>query len=55
VFNGDIGVIKTIDLEDSVVKIQFDDREVDYEFSDLDEIALAYAPAFINRKVLNTR
>jgi exodeoxyribonuclease V alpha subunit len=43
VFNGDIGVIKAIDLEDSQVKILFDDREVDYEFSDLDEITLAYA------------
>jgi exodeoxyribonuclease V alpha subunit len=36
-------VIKSIDLEESQVKILFDDREVDYEFSDLDEIALAYA------------
>lgn len=43
VFNGDIGVIKAIDLEESQVKILFDDREVDYEFSDLDEISLAYA------------
>ncbi|OAI06220.1 ATP-dependent RecD-like DNA helicase [Methylomonas methanica] len=43
VFNGDIGVIKAIDLEESHVKILFDDREVDYEFSDLDEITLAYA------------
>ncbi|MCK9609504.1 MAG: ATP-dependent RecD-like DNA helicase [Methylomonas sp.] len=43
VFNGDIGVIKSIDLEESQVKILFDDREVDYEFSDLDEITLAYA------------
>jgi exodeoxyribonuclease V alpha subunit len=43
VFNGDIGVIKAIDLEESQVKIVFDDREVDYEFSDLDEITLAYA------------
>ncbi len=43
VFNGDIGVIKAIDLEESQVKILFDDREVDYEFSDLDEITLAYA------------
>lgn len=43
VFNGDIGVITSIDQEDSMVKIQFDDREVDYDFSDLDEIALAYA------------
>ncbi|QPK65477.1 ATP-dependent RecD-like DNA helicase [Methylomonas sp. LL1] len=43
VFNGDIGVIKSIDLEESQVKILFDDREIDYEFSDLDEITLAYA------------
>lgn len=43
VFNGDIGVIKSIDLEESQIKILFDDREVDYEFSDLDEITLAYA------------
>ncbi len=43
VFNGDIGVIKSIDVEDSLAKIQFDDREIDYEFSDLDEINLAYA------------
>ncbi|WP_445369492.1 ATP-dependent RecD-like DNA helicase [Methylomonas sp. BW4-1] len=43
VFNGDIGVIKSIDLEESQVKILFDDQEVDYEFSDLDEITLAYA------------
>jgi exodeoxyribonuclease V alpha subunit len=43
VFNGDIGVIQYIDLEDSLVKIQFDDRLVEYEFSDLDEINLAYA------------
>lgn len=43
VFNGDIGVINSIDLEDSLLKIQFDDRMVDYEFNELDEIALAYA------------
>jgi exodeoxyribonuclease V alpha subunit len=43
VFNGDIGVIHSIDLEDSLVKILFDDRTIDYEFSDLDEINLAYA------------
>ncbi|MDP1666158.1 MAG: ATP-dependent RecD-like DNA helicase [Methylobacter sp.] len=43
VFNGDIGVIRRIDLEDSLLKIQFDDRIVDYEFNELDEIALAYA------------
>ena len=36
-------MIKAIDPEESQVKILFDDREIDYEFSDLDEITLAYA------------
>lgn len=43
VFNGDIGRIQRIDLEESWLSIQFDDRNVDYEFSELDEISLAYA------------
>jgi exodeoxyribonuclease V alpha subunit len=43
VFNGDIGRIQRIDMEESRLYIQFDDREVDYEFSELDEISLAYA------------
>ncbi|MBS0358180.1 MAG: ATP-dependent RecD-like DNA helicase [Proteobacteria bacterium] len=43
VFNGDIGFIKHIDLEESLVKIQFDDRIVNYDFTELDEISLAYA------------
>jgi exodeoxyribonuclease V alpha subunit len=43
VFNGDIGVIHAIDVEDSLLQINFDDRVVDYEFNELDEIALAYA------------
>jgi exodeoxyribonuclease V alpha subunit len=43
VFNGDIGVILSIDVEESLLKITFDDRTVDYDFNELDEIALAYA------------
>lgn len=43
VFNGDIGVISLIDQEDSVVIVDFDRREVEYEFGELDELALAYA------------
>jgi exodeoxyribonuclease V alpha subunit len=43
VFNGDIGRIRRIDREESRLSIQFDDREVDYEFNELDEISLAYA------------
>jgi exodeoxyribonuclease V alpha subunit len=43
VFNGDIGTVQTIDLEESLLQIQFDDRLVEYEFNELDEISLAYA------------
>ena len=43
VFNGDIGRIVTIDLEDSLVHIDFDGRRVEYEFGELDEVSLAYA------------
>lgn len=43
VFNGDIGQIAGIDIEEGIVKIDFDGRLVEYEFSDLDEVSLAYA------------
>lgn len=43
VFNGDIGRILSIDQEEGLLSVRFDDREVEYEFSELDEISLAYA------------
>ena len=43
VFNGDIGRITAIQWEDKEVMINFDGREVVYDFSDLDEIVPAYA------------
>jgi exodeoxyribonuclease V alpha subunit len=43
VFNGDIGRITRIDLENQQVTISFDGRDVVYDFADLDEIVLAYA------------
>lgn len=43
VFNGDIGTITSIDPEESELLIEFDGREVKYEFSELDEVSLAYA------------
>jgi exodeoxyribonuclease V alpha subunit len=43
VFNGDIGRITAIGWEEKEVMINFDGREVVYEFSDLDEIVPAYA------------
>jgi exodeoxyribonuclease V alpha subunit len=43
IFNGDIGWILKIDSEEREVVIDFDGRLVPYDYSDLDEIVLAYA------------
>jgi exodeoxyribonuclease V alpha subunit len=43
VFNGDTGFIESINLEDTSLLINFDGRVVQYEFNELDEVALAYA------------
>src|SRR5437868_4619842 len=43
VFNGDIGIITKIDPVERELVVQFDAREVSYEFGELDEISLAYA------------
>ncbi len=43
VFNGDIGRITNIDVESQELVIIFDGREVVYEFSECDEIVLAYS------------
>ena len=43
VFNGDLGRIAKIDPESQEVIIDFDGRNVSYDYSDLDEIVLAYA------------
>ncbi len=41
IFNGDIGRISTIDEEAQVVKVMIDDREIAYDYTDLDELAIA--------------
>jgi len=44
VYNGDGGIIKSIDENNETITVLFDDnRRVDYEFSQLDELELAYA------------
>lgn len=44
VFNGDIGVIDTIDNENRLLSVIFDEeKRVWYDFSSLDELELAYA------------
>lgn len=42
-FNGDIGFIRQVNLEEGTLTILFDQRLVSYEFNELDEIGLAYA------------
>ena len=43
VFNGDLGRIKNLDLVEQEFTVEFDGREVRYEFTDLDELVPAYA------------
>jgi len=44
VFNGDMGIIKAIDEDNNRLTVLFDDnKEVSYDFSQLDELELAYA------------
>ena len=43
VFNGDIGTVESVNLEDRELLIRFDDREVAYDSTELDEVVLAYA------------
>ena len=43
VFNGDIGVVEGVDLEDKTLSVRFDNRLIEYDSTELDELVLAYA------------
>ena len=43
IFNGDVGIITQIDPNTELMTVRFDDREADYEFSQLSELEPAYA------------
>ncbi len=43
IFNGDVGIIEKIDPDMEVLRIIFDDRQADYDFTQLNELELAYA------------
>lgn len=43
VYNGDLGIVRSVDTEEGVLTAEFDGREVAYSFGELDELALAYA------------
>ena len=43
VFNGDIGTIEVVDLEERTLSVRFDDRLIEYDVTELDELTLSYA------------
>ncbi len=43
IFNGDIGQIAAVRLEDQSVEVTFDGRRIAYDLHELDELSLAYA------------
>jgi exodeoxyribonuclease V alpha subunit len=43
VFNGDIGVIESVDPQAGVIRVDFDSKLVTYERAELDQLVLAYA------------
>ena len=42
-FNGDLGYVDQIDMEERTLQVNFDGRLVEYDVSELDELTLAYA------------
>ena len=42
VFNGDLGIIEKINCIEQVMIVNFEGRQVEYDFGDLDELSLAY-------------
>jgi exodeoxyribonuclease V alpha subunit len=43
VYNGDLGVVSGIDIEEGELSVDFDRRDVNYVFAELDELVPAYA------------
>ena len=43
VFNGDIGIIESVDLQDRTLLVNFDGRSIEYDATELDELVHAYA------------
>jgi exodeoxyribonuclease V alpha subunit len=43
VFNGDMGTIEAIHTDDQLLLVRYPEKTVEYDFSELDELVLAYA------------
>ena len=42
-YNGDIGTVEKVNIEDRTLCVNFDNNLVEYEATELDELTLAYA------------
>lgn len=43
VFNGDMGIVTLVNMEDRTLTVDFDGKSVEFESSELDELSLSYA------------
>ena len=43
VYNGDLGIVRRVDVEETELVVDFEGREVAYDFGELDALVLAYA------------
>ncbi|MCI5052469.1 MAG: ATP-dependent RecD-like DNA helicase [Simkaniaceae bacterium] len=43
IYNGDVGIIENYSKEEETLLVDFDGKQISYEFSELDELVLAYA------------
>lgn len=43
IFNGDIGMIESVDMTDRTLAVDFDGRRIEYDATELDELVHAYA------------
>jgi exodeoxyribonuclease V alpha subunit len=43
VYNGDLGIVRRVDPDEGELVVDFEGREVAYDFGELDALVLAYA------------
>jgi exodeoxyribonuclease V alpha subunit len=55
VYNGDLGVVSRIDMEEGDLVVDFEGREVTYGFGELDRLVLAYATIIHKSQARSTR
>ncbi len=55
VFNGDIGFVQRLDPDAQEAFAEFDGREVEYQFGELDEVMPAWPSACTRARAPNTR